>query len=356
MKMSLIGFALLASVLHAGPGFYPLTDPSLPPSVVASARNAVRIFVFNEHPSFAVLPESIELLRTQMLMGDYSTFTALDICDPAAIRLYRRELAKHRPGKAFHLHKVSVGTGFFITGERFVTARHVLTGVNDNLRPYNEARHIHDARRALAQRKSRIVLEDADGNVLFDTNQKGQMIKKVHFSGHALESSGGPAFESSVQWQANDYAVIEFSGMKADRRVVPVADQVPSEGATVYAAGFPMPSRGRRRQFSVPDSDGTGLRVSRGLVQAGAPELYLEFLRARLDYSQVDRYQSVLLFSDLDFVPGLSGGPVLNEDGKVVSIVSTVRNAPGVSPLLGFTADTAYGPRLTCASLVVGKK
>jgi hypothetical protein len=54
--------------------------------------------------------------------------------------------------------------------------------------------------------------------------------------------------------------------------------------------------------------------------------------------------EASLLFTDLDFLLGLSGGPLFNEAGEVVSLASTVRHDPKVSPFDGYTITTSYGP------------
>ena len=134
-----------------------------------------------------------------------------------------------------------------------------------------------------------------------------------HSSDSYAVTSGGALLSnaSQAEWQAGeDWALAEIpaSEVPPSARMLPLRDEPPTVGDTLYALGFPIRTIRDLPDDAPYENAANDLRVSVGIVVEGDSAA-----RAKSEPSD--------LLSTLDAVSGNSGSPVLNRQGHVVGIV-----------------------------------
>lgn len=350
--LTLIAVLCAVGTARADQGFHEVTSREIPAKVADSAKQTFRCLFFQEKTRLAVPAAQVAAVKTGLKDEPLAMLTKLRmVSDGMLARVLLGDLEDFPKDTDFPVHANGLGSGFFLKDGWFVTARHVLTQPGVSLpEAYYTAKTAEAAREAMGTWKGRMVLVDREGKIRFDTKNGKQAIEKVVFSGHPTEVAALPeayrAIEKSAQMQMVDFVLLELKGIDTKDIALELAKEAPKADAAIFAAGYPMKTV--RKHATLPDSDGQSLRVSKGKTLSGAPADYQKFL-ATLMKEDAPRalYEGSLLFGDADFVPGLSGGPSFDEQGRVVSLASTVRHDPKVPALERYTLTASYGARLT---------
>jgi len=363
-RISLVPVLLLSLSLsdriHADPGLYELSSREIPAKVADSAKHTFRAIFFQERTRIGVSKDDVAAVKTGLKDEPLRTLNELRmVSDGMLARVLLSDLEALPADKNFPLHGNGLGSGFFLKDGWFVTARHVLTqgGMPDG---YYAATTANTAREKLGTWKGRLVLVDREGKIRFDTKNGKHSIEKVIFSGHPAEvvalPEGYGAIERTAKAQMLDVVVFQLKGIDTKDIALELATEAPKVDAPIFSAGYPMKTE--RMLDAIPDADGLSLRVSKGKVLPGAPADYQKFLAGLMkEKAARELYESALLFGTADFIPGMSGGPSFDEQGRVVSLASTVRHDPKFTSVQKYTLTASYGPRFSILlSLLPPKK
>lgn len=339
----------------ADPGFYPADAKEIPSEVATAAAKVLKIYRVAARPLAIIAAEEIPLLE-KLLRGDPTRILErLNVGDPSVVDLWLHDLKTWDRTKDFPLSIGTVGSAFVISPGVLVTARHFFQAEKANKR-FTHALSVAEARQNLIGPGERILLRNAAGKFLVDTHDTPNVFSEVKFSGHSREAERlGPQYrgiESSSLSLMLDFVAIEVKHFETGPYLLDLAKSHPAPGSPVFAAGYPLPTTGRQPEKAL-NSDGKSLRISSGSILFEAPRAYQEFLRG-LPGNDAGRglYLDSLALTNLDFHSGLSGGPILNRDGEVVSLASTVRHDPGLPTSERFSVAVSFGPNLSVLHLL----
>ena len=137
----------------------------------------------------------------------------------------------------------------------------------------------------------------------------------VHFSG----SSAGQ--EAAILWSSPDLDLAVLTINPPNRTPASLAERIPEKGGTVYALGFPG------------DAD---IRTVRGMAQDAT---VTRGVLGRVFEGTWGTRELTILQHDADIGPGSSGGPLLDECGRVIGVntsgaVVSVQSADGSTQVL----------------------
>lgn len=276
----------------AGPGFFPLNDPSLPKPVVAATRSIFRILVRPAKPLEIPLSSFAEK-HARWKEGSFSERLAAQ-----ALEACVKEKTAPCP-----IPFAAAGTAFLAQDARTLfTVRH----------NFEAAATVPD-----------FILLDAAGQLIYDTRRSGAPARFRPVAAPRREL-GAPDTPKAFDLAWVDLAVpisaapLRFADLQAP-------------GEELFIAGFPAPSRQRRSEHAAPDSDGVTMRISRG--QRLTASAFLAGLLGRVPKGEdVIPFDRAFLFSDVDGVPGQSGAPVLNARGEAVGLFTSHHAHKGLEP------------------------
>lgn len=363
-------FAILLSICFAvdslcpafaDPGFYPSSDPSIPAAVQRAAKSVYRFVIVAPHPFGRIQAAEKRDFETLLVQKDPALFRRLSLTDCAA-RIILADLKRSKKGEDFLIHALATGTAFFIDKETLVTNRHNFTFFPGMPEAYLQAKSFEQLPNSLKDWKPRFLLIDSDNNVVFDTELKGNSIAEVLFDGHPLRQAGldgqGPNLEFSSARELLDFMVLRLRGVRGGAKVLKVDhNPVLSAETPLYAIGYPNATKGRQSEFNVPDSNGDSLRVSKGNYLERPDDDYLNFLKSLMPDEAIRQYyERGMLFTNIDFVTGNSGGPVVTANGNVVSIASVVRHDFSKTPESAYTLTLSMGTRMSVIESQIKKQ
>lgn len=355
-------FALLSlSTVFADPGFYLPTDPSIPVPVQRAAKSVYRFVIAAPQPFGRILAAERSDFETLLARKDPTLFRQLSLSDCAS-RIILADLKRTKKSDDFLIHALATGTAFFIDKETLVTNRHNFNFFQGMPSAYLQAQSVEQLQTSLKGWKPRFLLIDSDNNIVFDTELKGNSIAEVVFDGHPLRRAGldgqGPNLEFSSARELLDFMVLRLKGVRGGAKVLKVErNPVLNAETPLYAIGYPKATNGRQSEFKVPDSDGDSLRVSKGSYLERPDDGYLNFLKSLMPDEAVRQYyERGMLFTDIDFVTGNSGGPVVGANGNVVSIATVVRHDFTKTPESAYTLTLSMGTRMSVIESQIPKR
>ena len=175
----------------------------------------------------------------------------------------------------------------------------------------------------------RIVVAKADGvgvGTGFLLDRRGHIATNHHVVADAariaVHFSGSTAvIEAATLWSSSDLDLAVIAIHPSNRSPVPLAEHIPGKGASVYALGFPGDA-------DIPTMHGVALdaTVTRGVL-------------GRVFEGTWDTRELTVLQHDADISPGSSGGPLLDECGRVIGVNTsgaavTVKSPDGSAQVL----------------------
>ena len=182
----------------------------------------------------------------------------------------------------------------------------------------------------------RVVVAKADGvgvGTGFLVDRRGHIATNHHVvadaAGIAVHFSGSSAIiEAAALWSSSDLDLAVIAIKPSNRAPVRLAEHIPDKGASVYALGFPGDA-------DIPTTHGVALdaTVTRGVL-------------GRVFEGTWDTRELTVLQHDADISAGSSGGPLLDECGRVIGVNTsgaavTVKSADGSAQVLQ-TASGIY--------------
>ena len=351
MKSALLFLNLVTVVpCFAGSGFYPPNTKGVPPPVAQSADKVLRYIRLSSRAIAKVDAKDIPSFE-KLLRGNPQTLLAqLNIRDPRMIQFWLNDLKSWDRSKDYVLHNGYVASAYFLEPGLLVTARHVVTSGNRDPK-YLSASTKEEAADRLQETLDSFLLLDKNDRVLVDTRGNKEAVAEVLFSGHPLEVGALPSryqgIENTSRGQLCDLVAMKLNKFDASDYQIKLAPSFPKVGERVFGIGYPLPTTRRMAHDKAPDADGT-LRLTYGEVKAAFPEDYESFLK-KIMPKESDRqaYLNGLTLTNLDFMEGISGGPIVNAAGEAVSLASTVRHDPKVPMEEYYTVTLSYGPRLS---------
>lgn len=343
--------------LRADQGFHPVSSREVPAKVADAAKKTFRIAIFHDNLKYQVSAEKIAAFKEELDKDAVAYLESLRFyADGMLGKIYLHDLAKLAKDTSYRLGAVGLGTASFVNSGVLVTARHVLTDAGIP-KEYFEAKSAEAARKVLTEWRRRLVLVDSEGKVRFDTNEPGQSVTKVVFSGHPEEVKALPeayhALEKGAIGQMVDTVAFRLKGIETKGLELDFA-KAPAAKDRLYVAGYPLKTS--RNTKDVPDADGNSLRVSTGLAYLEAPASYQKFLKTIMKDEERKLYESSLVFSNADAVVGNSGSAYLNAQGELVSIVGAIRHDPSLESRKTYPDPATYGPKFSLLAPLFGKE
>ena len=298
-------FFVTAPVL-AEPGFYFPEDSSIPAGIAQQKASVFRLILLKDE-IWTVTADQYESLARQIREGHGSSFLTDFVVSHIEGCQMRAEAQCDLPPVKGH------GTAFLaVDNQSLWSVRHNFHGELANVwgpMANSEAieRYLSGLRAPL-----KFLLTDDQGNVVYDTREKG--------SGAHLEFYGEPALRGDKPENYRPYDVVR---VHLDRPILaPVlkfqTETAPRFAEKIYILGYPAMSQNRQSRYGVPDSDGQSFRVSYG--QIVSLSLDSEDLPPLDGIVDLPFLQKALVFFTADAIWGNSGSPILNERGEVVSI------------------------------------
>lgn len=192
------------------------------------------------------------------------------------------------------------------------------------------------------------LLFDSNGRIVFDTRREGDSAEIRFFPPRAFtRKQKNNTLNSLLNIVNFDYFALTLNRNDLGTPLE-IAEHAPRLEETVYTVGFPVKTQDRKRKHNAIDSDGFAIHATIGIVEG--PDFIAE------DLSEKERtLAKSLLLSDNDSVDGLSGGPILNASGKVVSINRGTLTDPKSNPVNGKLPFRCINPSHKNFKLMTGK-
>lgn len=215
-------------------------------------------------------------------------------------------------------------------------------------------------------RHDRLILVNYQFKVIFDSVEDGRYEVTRHGSSlswpslyqRLLRMTGGLLSANSI----NDFALLTLEQKLPYPALRPVnADEASKTmGQTHYALGYPALTQNRRAEFNVPDSDGQGLKITFGQQSSIKDFFEKKYSSAERDEMFTERLKGIALddffkvhdeflisFPSMDATPGMSGAPILNEEGQVKGIL-----VKGMADFKSMRAEDVFIPHYSVGSKI----
>ena len=313
----LIALGLAASSLFAQGGYVRATDPTLPAAIGKAAASVFRLVPrlkqpVEYHPDvFAVLLET----------PDAFTRTQLQRAKKAAGR-----------SRVISVDWLGYGSAFLLGDQRtLISARHTWDEIfwQAWLKEINELEgrevRVEALLAKIAETQLEFDLYDAVGKKIFSPEQgdHGNIIFVLNY--RFFEELRGKDFSADPTLEGLNDSAFDFIGIQLSRPLAGIeplqlADAAPDNGGSLYGLGFPS---NYDANYSRPtQATGPGLWVSRGRSTSFASGARALKMKNVTDAEAQEVFHHRILFVDSESGPGLSGGPLVNAQGRVVSLVS----------------------------------
>lgn len=317
----LLGLVLTFTAAWADQGLLPADDQKIPEKVREKFASVFRVVVLTQGADGKVprLPEKTyrgleEQFSDDGFMGD----------------LIRKRGAHYREkGETeIPIEINSIGSAFLLEGgDRLVTVMHYFRGgaleyAFTRMMRSREKAEIRGILSDLTGGKVHFLLFDMKGTLVFDTRNGTDIallkampdLRQPYSSRRVLN-----ALDLSTV-TSNDLLVFELN-KKLGLPLI-LRDKAPEVGDALFAPGFSIKTTDREKKFKAKDANGFEIVCSVGKV-IDAPIL-AQYTKTAPSPEEAEALEALtrekLLLGDIDGEEGMSGGPVLDEEGRVVSL------------------------------------
>ncbi len=164
------------------------------------------------------------------------------------------------------------------------------------------------------------VLFDHRGVIVFDTKNAldhAEVVRSGNPGGFAGLDERLPFV---VRVSASDYLCVRLS-RPLSGAVLRASEREARPGLPVVALGFPAATESRHAIYHRPDADGRSLRFTHGRVTEAPVGNGLTWRGKKVSFSGRS-FGSQLFLTSADCASGMSGAPVLDEEGRVLGMIS----------------------------------
>jgi len=200
-----------------------------------------------------------------------------------------------------------VGSAFVVhNGQTISTAWHVAAG-KDKFRAKEKPK------------KLSFILADREGKVVFSTLD-GERASPIYPASNPDEKELNQRKFHGFTPMMEDRVLIKLSKSTGKPPLKPVA-KTPPPGTRVYVLGYPSKTT-NRESYGGTNSNGDGLYVSKGhIADPNTLDFGFKYNQAKiLGYLQ----ENYLTFVTADSSEGSSGGPIVTDEGELISSLSNV--------------------------------
>ncbi len=313
---SLLYIIVFALPIYADPGFYTVGSSEIPTHVSNQSNAVFRIYILAPRPSFFVSRENIELYRNDIASNP-----------PGAYRYWKRiEIQNLQNHPVYYSYDANNGTAFLVKNNRtLLTAGHLFDAIGALPSQFSRAKTYQEAQKSLMNHIPPFVVVNQHDQIVYDTrNPESEDSKslRIGFNGHSSYSltlgSSYAGLDHSSSATMTDLIELQL-GRNLNAKPFEFATSTPAFGAQVFKIGFPVESKGRYIH-QTPDSDGESLRIAKGKV-IDVPQFYIDFLNQYVKNSDaISVFLNQRITTDVDAVPGTSGAPIVDTQGKVVGL------------------------------------
>ncbi len=346
-------FLLLCTSMQAEMGFYTLDSEFIPDAVRESAKSVYKIvFIDGDFDLIEGLNNTQSMLDG--LKGDLDDPDSFPRITDFVIAMQLDFCIKQNLDPCVYakskLYSASATAFLAEAADSLWTNMHNLDGQTSTYMDW--CQKSNDFETCLSMLKDRplfFALYDKDQDRLFSARE-GDVAKVSHAPEFASTYVPGALkienrSKITIWDQISDFIEIKLS--KEVGTPLKFVDETSSIGRTGFVLGYPAQTENRMDLFGKPDAPGEEFRVSFGKIisfyeaqdAVGRPFPKTEF------YDNFDRYY-VNVFADTMF--GNSGGPIVNENGDVLAILSESNFSPELeepSMVMGLSIHRVFSNR-----------
>lgn len=282
----------------AEPGFWPLKSEKVPEKVKLAAKSVYEVYLPGRVTQWNHLHE-LPLVRREIRQEFGALYQALinqemNLCEQQRIARCRYSVAQ-----------IVGATVFAIENNQFVSVTH-------SIEPYVDRLILFYGMKKPEIMNLKIPAVLRNGNQYVPVYLKVSKVKTETVEVLQQQLSRHPTAKFEEEF---DGIVFTIEGFKA-KDFLKIAKEAPTAGEKLYALGYPEATNNRKSLFNVPDADGKNM-----IATMGESIDSKDMVKIRYSGYEVEVPEQVLsrfITFQGDGNVGMSGGPIVNENGEVV--------------------------------------
>lgn len=299
MKLMLGLFFLYSYIAAAEPGFWPVQSEKVPEKVRVAAKSVYEVY----------LPSSVVQWNHLYEIPAVRQVTRERFHDDFKVLLINQELNLCEQQR---IQKCYYSTGPVVAATVFAVENNQYISVTHSIEPFVDRLILRYGMHAPEILNLKIPAVIRSGHQYVGVYLKVSRIKKETVELLQKQLSRHPEAGFAEDF---DGVVFTMEGFQS-KEFLKIAKTVPTPGEKLYALGYPEATSSRKKFFNVPDATGKNLSVTMGQAIDNK-----EMVKRRFGGVEIEVADEVLrryiTFSG-DGAMGMSGGPIVNQEGEVV--------------------------------------